>query len=449
MKENKLGIRNWITFIMIGLIGQFAWTIENMYLNRYLFEIVQNAELVPVMVALSAVAATLTTLLMGALSDRLGKRKLFISFGYIIWGVTILLFPLARVIAESAIITNALFLAGVFIVIMDCLMTFFGSTANDACFNAYVTDTTNTNNRGKVESILSILPLVSMLVIFGGMESIIASDTFDGWLVFFIIIGAITLIAGIVNIFVMPKDTLKPNKEEPYFKNIFYGFRPSVIKKNVMLYVCLIAFMLFSIAIQVFFPYFIIYIDKGLGIQGFDFILTLGIVLVLACIITVVFGLFMDKLGKSRIMIPALGVTIVGAILMFFLKEQIGVMIGGTILMSGYMVSTAVLNAKIRDYTPEKEAGLFQGVRMIFSVCVPMVTGPFIGEALYKATTDANNLYENDYGEMVIIPNEWIFLGAAIVLVVAVAPLIFIIIKENKMKKAGIEPIAPAENKVD
>ena len=434
---------------MIGLIGQFAWTIENMYLNRYLFEIVQNAELVPVMVALSAVAATLTTLLMGALSDRLGKRKLFISAGYIIWGVTILLFPLARVIAESAIITNALFLAGVFIVIMDCMMTFFGSTANDACFNAYVTDTTNTNNRGKVESILSILPLVSMLVIFGGMEGIIASETFDGWLIFFIIIGAITLIAGIVNIFVMPKDTLKPNKEEPYFKNIFYGFRPSVIKKNVMLYVCLIAFMLFSIAIQVFFPYFIIYIDKGLGIQGFDFILTLGIVLVLACIITVVFGLFMDKLGKSRIMIPALGVTIVGAILMFFLKEQIGVMIGGTILMSGYMVSTAVLNAKIRDYTPEKEAGLFQGVRMIFSVCVPMVTGPFIGEALYKATTDANKLYENDYGEMVIIPNEWIFLGAAIVLVVAVAPLIVIILKENKMKKAGIAPIAPAENKVD
>ena len=449
MKENKLGIRNWITFIMIGLIGQFAWTIENMYLNRYLFEIVQNAELVPVMVALSAVAATLTTLLMGALSDRLGKRKLFISAGYIIWGITILLFPLARVIAETAIITNALFLAGVFIVIMDCMMTFFGSTANDACFNAYVTDTTNTNNRGKVESILSILPLVSMLVIFGGMEGIIASETFDGWLIFFIIIGAITLIAGIVNIFVMPKDTLKPNKEEPYFKNIFYGFRPSVIKKNVMLYVCLIAFMLFSVAIQVFFPYFIIYIDKGLGIQGFDFILTLGIVLVLACIITVVFGLFMDKLGKSRIMIPALGVTIVGAILMFFLKEQIGVMIGGTILMSGYMVSTAVLNAKIRDYTPEKEAGLFQGVRMIFSVCVPMVTGPFIGEALYKATTDANKLYENDYGEMVIIPNEWIFLGAAIVLVVAVAPLIVIILKENKMKKAGIAPIAPAENKVD
>ena len=35
--ENKVGIRNWLSFIIVGLIGQFAWTIENMYLNRYLY----------------------------------------------------------------------------------------------------------------------------------------------------------------------------------------------------------------------------------------------------------------------------------------------------------------------------------------------------------------------------------------------------------------------------
>jgi MFS family permease len=142
----------------------------------------------------------------------------------------------------------------------------------------------------------------------------------------------------------------------------------------------------------------------------------------------------MDKIGKSIIMIPALAVTFVGAMLMFFLKDQIGVMISGTILMSGYMVSTAVLNAKIRDYTPEKEAGLFQGVRMIFSVSVPMVTGPFIGEALYKATANPNNTYVDGYNQTVIIPNEYIFLGAAIVLVVAIAPLVYIIVTERKLK---------------
>ena len=38
-------------------------------------------------------------------------------------------------------------------------MTFFGSTANDAAFNAYITDAIDSGNRGKTESVLAILPL--------------------------------------------------------------------------------------------------------------------------------------------------------------------------------------------------------------------------------------------------------------------------------------------------
>lgn len=84
--NNKVGMRNWFSFILAGLIGQFAWTIENMYLNRYLYYLEPSKlDYVSLMVSLSAAVATITTLLMGALSDRLGKRKLFISFGYIIW----------------------------------------------------------------------------------------------------------------------------------------------------------------------------------------------------------------------------------------------------------------------------------------------------------------------------------------------------------------------------
>lgn len=138
--NSKVGIRNWLSFILAGLIGQFAWTIENMYLNRYLYYLEPGKlDYVSLMVALSAGVATLTTLLMGALSDRLGKRKLFISFGYIIWGVSIVIFG----ILKYSFITHAALL----IVIMDCVMTFFGSTANDASFNAFVTDNTDTNNR--------------------------------------------------------------------------------------------------------------------------------------------------------------------------------------------------------------------------------------------------------------------------------------------------------------
>jgi hypothetical protein len=64
-----------------------------------------------------------------------------------------------------------------------------------------------------------------------------------------------------------------------------------------------------------------------------------------------------------------------------------------------------------------------------------MVTGPFIGEALYKATANPNNTYVDGYNQTVIIPNEYIFLGAAIVLVVAIAPLVYIIVEERKLKK--------------
>jgi MFS family permease len=231
----------------------------------------------------------------------------------------------------------------------------------------------------------------------------------------------------------MPKDTLKPNKEEPYIKNIFYGFRPKVIKRNVMLYICLIAFMLFSIAIQVFFPYFMIYIEHGLKITGFDFILTLGIVLVLACIITVVFGLFMDKIGTNKVLIPSIVVTGVGALLMFFAKHVAFMVPAGILMMSGLMISQAAFGAKIRQYTPEEETGLFQGIRMMFSVLLPMVTGPFIGEWLYELTSDGT--YTNEFNQVVTIPNEYIFLGAAIIIIISIIPVILIVRKELKNAK--------------
>ena len=432
MNNGKLGIRKWLSFIIAGLVGQLAWAIENNYLNLYVFDCTKEYKYIPIMVGASAAAATITTLFMGALSDRLGKRKAFISLGYILWGISIILFAFFDPESKLTFVAHSTMLSGVMIIIIDCIMTFFGSTANDAAFNAFVTDNTDTTNRGKVESVLSILPLISLIivVVLGGM--LVDDKTNTHWDIFFYIFGGLTIVAGVVCIFLLPKDIKAPNKEEPYIKNIFYGFRPSVIKNNKMLYIVLIAFMLFNMAVQVFLPYFMVYIQQVLGIQGGDFTITLGIVLGVSCIVTVVFGLFMDKIGKNIIMIPALGVAIIGAIIMMFVSEQIGVIIGGTILMIGYMVSTAVLGAKIRDYTPENQVGLFQGVRMIFAVLIPMVTGPYIGLGLSNINAQT---YENEYHQMVTRPNQFIFLGAAVVLLVAIVPLIFMIISEKRVKQ--------------
>lgn len=431
--STKLGIRKWLSFIVAGFVGQLAWAIENNYFNLYAFDCTKEYTFIPIMTAASALAATITTLLMGALSDRLGKRKAFINFGYILWGISIIMFAFLDPNSNLSIVTGNVMAAGTLIVIMDCVMTFFGSTANDASFNAFVTDNTDTTNRGKVESVLSVLPLIAMIAVVGTAGALTVNEKVN-WPLFFYIFGGLTTLVGIISIFLLPNDNIKPNKEEPYIRNIFYGFRPSVIKNNPIFYIVLLTFMLFSIGIQVFMPYLIVYIQKTLGIVDTEtsptFTITLVVVLLLASIITVVFGLFMDKIGKNRIMIPAIGVTVFGAVAMFFVKEQVGVMVFGTIMMTGYMIGTAVLGAKVRDYTPVNEVGLFQGVRMIFLVLIPMVTGPYIGLGVSYI-----NKYEyvNEYLRKVVRPNNFIFLFAGIIIALAIIPVLFMMKKEKEL----------------
>ena len=431
--STKRGIRKWLSFIVAGFVGQLAWAIENNYFNLYVFDCTKEYIFIPIMTAASAVAATVTTLLMGALSDRLGKRKAFISFGYILWGISIILFAFLDPKSSFNIVASSAMFAGTMIVIMDCVMTFFGSTANDASFNAFVTDNTDTSNRGKVESVLSILPLIAMIVVVG-LAGFLTTDGVVNWSVFFYIFGGLTTVVGIVSIFLLPKDKIVPNKEEPYVKNIFYGFRPSVIKANPILYLVLITFAMFSIGIQVFMPYLMVYIQQVLGIVDFTFTITLVIVLLTASIITVVFGLFMDKIGKNKIIIPAILVTVCGGILMFFVGngQQAFLIVAAIILMTGYMIGMAVLGAKIRDYTPPKEVGLFQGIRMIFLVMIPMVTGPYIGQGVSYINKVE---YTNEFGRTVIQPNAFIFLFAGIVLALAIIPTIIVIRKEKQNAK--------------
>ena len=62
----KLGRKTWLAIVMFSLCGQVAWTIENMLFNVFI-QNEFNAPLndIALMVSLSAVSATVTTLLMG------------------------------------------------------------------------------------------------------------------------------------------------------------------------------------------------------------------------------------------------------------------------------------------------------------------------------------------------------------------------------------------------
>ena len=82
--KNKLSGRFWLALVLFGLMGQIAWVVENMYLNVFIYKMFNaSAEDISLMVAASAVSATVTTIIIGALSDKIGKRKIFICGGYL------------------------------------------------------------------------------------------------------------------------------------------------------------------------------------------------------------------------------------------------------------------------------------------------------------------------------------------------------------------------------
>ena len=157
--KTKLSSRFWLALVLCSLIGQVAWVVENMYLNVFIYKMfAASAADISLMVSASAVAATVTTIFMGALSDKVGKRKIFICAGYILWGISIFCFALIRtdVLGKMfPMVTSAAALGVSLTIIFDCLMTFFGSTANDAAFNAWLTDSTVSTNRGAAEGINS------------------------------------------------------------------------------------------------------------------------------------------------------------------------------------------------------------------------------------------------------------------------------------------------------
>ena len=412
--------RTWAALILVGLVGQFAWTIENMYFNVFLYNaIAPDPTAIAWMVALSAIAATLTTLLMGALSDRVGKRKAFICLGYILWGVSVMAFALlarpARLAGFRAAYAQGILTGPILVVILDCVMTFFGSTANDAAFNAYVTDVTTTENRGRAESVLAILPLISMLVIFGVFDSWTQRGD---WFAFFLFFGVLMSVTGVAALFlVKDSEALQPRRDS-YFQNLLYGFTPRVIKTLPELYLSLLAFTLFSIGVQVFFPYLIVYFQHYLKMDNYAIVL--GVVLLFASVVSVLTGRFLDKYGKLNFVLPAAGVMIGGLLGLYFVRSMAGVMVTGAVMMSGYMLVTAALSALIRDYTPKDKAGHFQGVRMVFAVCLPMIVGPFIGSAVIRKS---GAVYE-DLGVVKSVPTPAIFLAAAVCVLLLILPVL-------------------------
>lgn len=420
-EKSKVGARIWFAAIFFGLVGQVAWIVENMYFATLAQDIFANSGradmsylVTTLMVILSALTATATTVIAGGLCDRSGKRKPYIAFGYMAWGITIMLFALLPMRVEA----SGVALTAVLLIVFDCVMTVAGSTSNDAAFNAWVADNTTSTNRGRVNSVLSVLPVFAVVIVFIGLGSMYDSSA-ESNASFFITLGIIPIVAGIIALFAL-KDAPNIEKTNLSAGGFFFGFKKENILSNPALYICLAAACLIGIAQQTFFSYLINFLCVTLGL-GDGFVVPMAVIIVLSAAFTGVFGVLSDKYGRRRFRVPLLIITVIGILSFYLLQYMQGafkticIYVGGSLMMGGILSLTGSFTSTFQDHIPHGCEGRYQGVRMCFTVLIPMIVGPIISLLI---GLDAMGINGDNF-----VPPYSVFLAAAIVAVLTAIPI--------------------------
>ena len=159
--KSKNGLSNarfWILVWGLGIAGQICWNMENQWFNTFVYaKIAKDPTIISWMVGVSATATTISTFLFGCISDRIGKRKVMASVGYILWGIFTIVFGLTQYLVRGSTETSSVLMAvGVAVVAADAIMSFFGSMGNDIGFNAWVNDHMKDSNKGQIGALLPL-----------------------------------------------------------------------------------------------------------------------------------------------------------------------------------------------------------------------------------------------------------------------------------------------------
>ena len=325
--------KSWALIILLSFFGQVAWALENNFFNLFIQDAF-GASLsdVALMVSASALTATATTLFAGAWSDRVGRRKAFIGVGTVLWGASIIVFAYLQSISSALAGTAAAAMAfGVTLtIVFDCVMTFFGSLANDSCFNAWITDITCEENRGRVEGVNSAMPLLAMLAVFGGalFFMIVRPDgtvTYD-YPLFFTIVGVAVMALGAGVLLFMDDSAPGRAPTGGYLASALYGFRPQAVRENRMLYLVLLGYLVFATALQVFMPYYVLYLRLPyiLG-ESYVFVMAPGIAI--AAVFTILYGKRVDACGFRRAVVLPLLLFVAGCVVLTLLTGMAGVLL--------------------------------------------------------------------------------------------------------------------------
>ena len=429
--KNNSKLRFWILVWSLGIIGQLCWNIENQWFNTFVYaKIAKDPTIISWMVAISAIATTVSTFLFGTFSDRSGKRKPFIAIGYILWGIFTILFGTTEFITKTNTTAQAIALAATAVVLADALMSFFGSMGNDASFNAWLNDMMDDNNRGGIGAALATQPIIGTIIgtILGGI--LIGAN--DDYMKLFVVFGGLAIILGILSLFlVKDADDLKPYKEGSFFKQLLSAFDFKALLQRKQLIWVFIVLTTYFIAFNVYYPHVGNYMIYYLGFKADDIGIIQGIALILGMLSVIPASKLLNKdkfvlAASISIVLSIVGVGILG---IFGKPEYINpttilnwpLLIGLFFFGCGYIMFMQVTSVWMKQLFPDDSKGQFEGFRIIFFVLIPWIVSPFIANPIIKNNgeiLDANGL-------TAYLPTNVLFLVSTALIMLTFIPLIF------------------------
>lgn len=452
-KEGRMSsFRFWLVVWGMGLAGQLCWNMENQWFNTFVYaKIGKDVDIVTWMVILSAFVTTISTFIFGTLSDRLGSRKKFVSIGYILWGITTIIFGLTEFIGTTA--GTSITLAGFLVVFTDAVMSFFGSMGNDSGYNTWLNDHTNENNKGQVGAALAALPVIGTVVgtVLGGMLVSFGNPTvgteaynpsLDNYQLLFWSMGIFVILVGVISLFIV-KDhpDVKSVKNGSFWRQVTEVFRFSSLKGKPFLKELLLANLVacfFFIPFNFYFTHMGNWIIYDVGFSTDDMGLIQGIPLILAILVTIH---FIKLINRNRIPLVALISIISNALGLFliyftvkdsnnvdtssvFALKNIPLLFYVFLVGVGYVLITQACMIWVKGLFPEESKGQFEGIRIIFFTLLPMLIGTLIGNIIIKKTAQGTPNYD-DFGHLIEVPQENLFLYAAIMVIFTLIPLYF------------------------
>ena len=453
-RKKVSGFAMWLLIWGLGLAGQICWNMENQWFNTFVYaKIGKDPSIITGMLICSAAATTFATFFFGTWADRTGKRRVFISIGYILWGIFTIAFGLTEFISKDMYL-----FAAIMVVIADTVMSFFGSMGNDAGFNTWTNDCMTGKNRGQIGAALATQPVLGTILgtVVGGF--LVGSD--DNYMRLFLVMGVFVIIFGVISMFTLSRaDDVEPSKRGSFVSQFLsvFNFR-QFVKMKELLWVN-IAVSIFFIGFNVYFAYMGNYIIYYLGYTADQMGIIEAVPLVLAMLSAIPISMLINRDKHIPVVIFSVAINIIGLLVvapikaadvdpssLFNLQLWLGVFLVGI----GYVGILQTTKVWVKQLYPKDSRGQFEGIWILFFVLIPMIGGSLIGERVVKL--GGETFVNTVSGQTEYIPNGMIFYIGAAVIVFSLIPFLMTIrhfrkrLAEEKAERQYEEMLQEAEN---